>query len=68
MTVQIFVPCVNQAAESLPQPQGGAAPVVQDTPAPQGLTDPLPNDFQSTAHFLEYVTSHANCENMYQTN
>jgi hypothetical protein len=21
-----------------------------------------------TAHFLEYVTSHANCENMYQTN
>ena len=31
----------NLAAESLPQPQGGAAPVVQHTPAPQGGAAPV---------------------------
>lgn len=38
---EVIAPFVNQAAESLPQPQGGAAPVVQDTPAPQGGAAPV---------------------------
>jgi len=38
---EVIASFVNQAAESLPQPQGGAAPVVQDTPAPQGGAAPV---------------------------
>jgi hypothetical protein len=48
---------VNLAAESLPQPQGGAAPVVQDTP--QGFTalQPIPGlpGWNEQAHFMGEV-------------
>jgi len=54
----------NLAAESLPQPQGGAAPVVLQ-PNPQGFTtlQPIPGEnVQSIANFMADVLR-ANCHN-----
>ncbi|XP_044973697.1 uncharacterized protein LOC123441282 [Hordeum vulgare subsp. vulgare] len=67
-------PFFTNTTESLPQPQGGAAQIVQETPAPQGFTELQPIqgpaiplslqlDFQSQAHFLDCMTRHAIGEN-----